>query len=95
MPKTWIDGNKLVEFKGEKITVYELLKRKISIVYLTERLVKQYAEKTGHTIPAGRFDLLELVTKYPVKSPALLEEILLGLNGISPSFIPLLLRRCT
>ena len=78
------DGNKSVEFKKERATVYELLKRKVNIVYLTERLVQQYATVTGHTIPAGRADLLDLVKKYPVKNVAQFEEILVGLNGISP-----------
>jgi len=78
------DGNKSVEFKKEKTTIYELLKRKINIVYLTERLVQYYAGITGHSIPAGRADLLDLLKKYPVKNTAQLEEILIGLNGISP-----------
>lgn len=78
------DGNKPVEFKKEKVTVYELLKRKINIIHLTERLVQQYAIATGHTIPAGRADLLELVKKYPVKSSVQFEEILVGLNATSP-----------
>lgn len=78
------DGNKSVEFKKEKVTVYELLKRRVNIVYLTERLVQQYASLTGHSIPAGRADLLDLVRKYPVKNPAQFEEILTGLNGLSP-----------
>jgi sulfite reductase (NADPH) flavoprotein alpha-component len=79
-----VDGNKSLEFKKEKFTIYELLKRKINIIYLTERLVQQYATITGHTIPAGRADLLELVKKYPVKNAAQFEEILVGLNAISP-----------
>lgn len=78
------DGNKLVEFKKEKVTVYELLKRKANIVYLTERLVQQYATITGHAIPAGRKDLLDLLKQYPVKNAAQFEEILVGLNGMSP-----------
>ena len=78
------DGNKSVEYKKEKATVYELLKRKINIIHLTERLVQQYATITGHTIPAGRADLLDLVKKYPVKNAAQFEEILVGLNAISP-----------
>ena len=82
--KTWADGNKFVTYKNEKVTVYELLKRKINIIYLTERLVKQYADTTGHTITPGRYDLLDLVNKYPVKSPTQFEEILVGLNAISP-----------
>jgi sulfite reductase (NADPH) flavoprotein alpha-component len=78
------DGNKSLEYKKEKVTLYELLKQKINIVHLTERLVQQYATATGHTIPAGRADLLELLKKYPVKSAAQFEEILVGLNAISP-----------
>jgi len=79
-----IDGNKSLEFKKDKFTIYELLKRKINIIHLTERLVQQYAAATGHTIPAGRADLLELVKKYPVKNALQFEEILVGLNAISP-----------
>lgn len=78
------DGNKSVEFKKEKVTVYELLKRKVNIVFLTERLVQQYAMVTGHTIPAGRADLTDLLKKYPVKNAAQFEEIIVGLNGMSP-----------
>jgi sulfite reductase (NADPH) flavoprotein alpha-component len=78
------DGNKSLEYKKEKVTLYELLKRKINIIHLTERLVQQYATATGHTIPAGRADLLELLKKYPVKNAVQFEEILIGLNAISP-----------
>lgn len=78
------DGNKPLEFKKEKITVYELLKRKINIVHLTERLVQQYATATGHSIPAGRYDLLDLLKQYPVKNAAQFEEILVTLNAMSP-----------
>ncbi len=81
---TKADGNKSVEFKKEKVTVYELLKRKINIIHLTERLVQQYATITGHAVPAGRADLLDLVRKYPVKNVTQFEEILIGLNAISP-----------
>ncbi len=78
------DGNKSVEYKKEKVTVYELLKRRINIVHLTERLVQQYATVTEHSIPAERFDLLDLVKKYPVKNVAQFEEIVVGLNATSP-----------
>ena len=81
---TNVDGNKSLEFKKEKFTIYQLLKRKINIIHLTERLVKQYAAATGHSIPDGRADLLELVKKYPVKNTAQFEEILISLNAVSP-----------
>ncbi len=82
--KVNLDGNKSLEFKKEKVTIYELLKRKINIVHLTERLVQQYATATGHTIPAGRYDLLDLLKQYPVKNAAQFEEILVTLNAMSP-----------
>lgn len=82
--KVNLDGNKSVEFKKEKVTIYELLKRKINIVHLTERLVQLYAAATGHTIAAGRYDLLDLLKQYPVKNAAQFEEILVTLNAISP-----------
>lgn len=78
------DGNKSLEFKKEKVTVYELLKRKINIVHLTERLVQQYATATDHTIPAGRYDLLALLKQFPVKNATQFEEILVNLNAMSP-----------
>ncbi|MEN9570178.1 MAG: hypothetical protein RL172_1409 [Bacteroidota bacterium] len=81
---TKVDGNKSLEYKKEKAIIYELLKRKINIIHLTERLVQQYATITGHTIPAGRADLADLVKQYPVKNPAQFEEILIGLNAMAP-----------
>ena len=79
-----VDGNKTVEFKKEKFTIYQLLKRKINIIHLTERLVKQYATLTAHPIPDGRADLLDLIKKYPAKNATQFEEILISLNAISP-----------
>ncbi|MEI7734556.1 MAG: flavodoxin domain-containing protein [Ferruginibacter sp.] len=81
---TNVDGNKSLEFKKEKYTIYELLKRKINIQHLPERLIQQYATATGHEIPHGRADLLDIVKNYPVKTVAQFEEILVTLNGISP-----------
>jgi sulfite reductase (NADPH) flavoprotein alpha-component len=79
-----VDGNKSLEYKKEKATIYELLKRKINVVHLTERLVQHYATVTGHTIPPGRADLLDLLKQYPIKSRAQFDEILVGLNAMSP-----------
>ena len=72
-----------------KVTIYELLKRKINIVHLTERLLQQYATATGHTIPSGCYDLLDLLKQYPVKNAAQFEEILVTLNAMSRVCTPL------
>jgi sulfite reductase (NADPH) flavoprotein alpha-component len=78
------DGNKSLLYKNEKYTLHELLKKKINIIHLTERLVKQYASVTGHAIPEGRCNLYTLLKNFPVKNVAQFEEILVGLNAISP-----------
>ncbi|MEO6733289.1 MAG: flavodoxin domain-containing protein [Ferruginibacter sp.] len=78
------DAGKVVKFKNEEFTIYNLLKHKINIIHLTERLVKQYAEITQQDIPATRMNLLDLLKIYPVKDAAQFEEIILKMNAISP-----------
>jgi len=78
------DRNRVVKFKNEDCTMYELLKQKINILFLTERLVKQYAEITGNDIPPTRMDLLDLLKIYPVKDAAQFETIVCKMNAISP-----------
>ncbi len=79
-----VDAAKKVVFKNEEISIYELLKYKINIIYLTERLVKQYAEITGEDIPATKMDLLDLLKIYPVKDTEQFEVIVCKMNAISP-----------
>jgi sulfite reductase (NADPH) flavoprotein alpha-component len=79
-----IDPSKIVNFKNEAFTFYDLLKHKINIIYLTERLVKQYAEISQHEIPIVRMNLLDLLKIYPVKDAVQFEEIVLKMNAISP-----------
>ena len=79
-----VDGTKKVIFKNEEVKIYDLLKYKINIIYLTERLVKQYAEITGEDIPATKMDLLDLLKIYPVIDAAQFETIVSKMNVISP-----------
>ena len=79
-----VDSSKTVSFKNEEFSFYELLKHKINIIHLTERLVKQYAEITKQEIPASRMNLLDLLKIYPVKDATQFEEIVLKMNAISP-----------
>ncbi|MEJ7587690.1 MAG: flavodoxin domain-containing protein [Ferruginibacter sp.] len=78
------DAGKIVKFKNEDFTIYDLLRYKISIIHLTERLVKQYAVITEQNIPDTRMSLLDLLKIYPVKDAVQFEEIILKLNAISP-----------
>ena len=79
-----VDAAKKVVFKNEEVTIFDLLKYKINILFLTERLVKQYAEITGQDIPATRMDLLDLLRIYPVKNAAEFETIVCKMNAVSP-----------
>jgi sulfite reductase (NADPH) flavoprotein alpha-component len=81
---TGADPSKMLKFKNEDVSFYDLLKHKINIIYLTERLVKQYAEITGHNVPVVKMNLLDLLKIYPVKSLDQFEEIVLKMNAISP-----------
>ena len=81
---TKVDAAKKVVFKNEDVSIYDLLKYKINIIYLTERLVKQYAEITGEDIPATKMDLLDLLKIYPVKDAAQFETMVCKMNAISP-----------
>jgi len=78
------DGAKKILFHDEESTIYDLLKHKINILFLTERLVKQYGEITGNDIPATKMDLLDLLKIYPVKDAAEFEFVIGKMNGISP-----------
>ncbi len=78
------DATKKVLFKNEEVSIYDLLKYKINIIYLTERLVKQYAEITGEDIPATKMDLLDLLKIYPVKNAEQFETIVSKMNAVSP-----------
>ena len=81
---TGIDPIKKLEYKKDHYTVFDLLHKKLSIIYLTTRLVKEYSKIVGQEIPDTRMDLLDLLKIYPVKDPVQFEQVLNILNGISP-----------
>jgi sulfite reductase (NADPH) flavoprotein alpha-component len=79
-----IDKNKSVLYRNESLTLFELLKKKISIVYLPERVVKKYAAIVEQEIPATRIGLLDLLKIYPLKESVQFEEIISILEPIAP-----------
>jgi len=81
---TGVNGESKLSFKNEHYSMFDLLKYKINIIHLTERLVKQYAEIVAQDIPAGRMNLLDLLKIYPVKDAGQLELVLSKMNAISP-----------
>ncbi|MDB5199391.1 MAG: NADPH--hemoprotein reductase [Chitinophagaceae bacterium] len=81
---TRIDVTTNIDYKDELISVYDLLHKKLNIVYLPERVVKHYASVVKKDIPAKRIDLLELVKAYPVKDSDQFLEVVKILEPIAP-----------
>ncbi len=79
-----IGRSKIVEFKKESDTIFNLLTKKINITYLQENTIKKYAAIIQQDIPIVRMDLLDLLRIYPVKNSEQFEEVIGILNAIPP-----------
>ena len=71
-------------FKNVNDSIFNILKYKINIIHLTERLVKLYAEHVQQQIPSVKMNLLDLLKIYPVKNVEQFQQIIVQLNAISP-----------
>ncbi len=81
---TGLDKNKEIEYRDEWFTVFDLLKKRVNIIYLAPSVVKKYAALVSQTIPEAKIDLLDLIKIYPVKNSAQYEEVFALLNPIAP-----------
>ncbi|MES2005423.1 MAG: flavodoxin domain-containing protein [Bacteroidota bacterium] len=81
---TGIDRTRTIPFKESTVTVYDLLRKKIGIVFLHERVIKKYAAVVQQEIPEVRMDLFTLLQLYPVKNTEQFEEVLKILPAQSP-----------
>ncbi len=82
--RSGIDENTTLHHRDELYTVAELLHKKLNIVYLPERVVKKYASICGIEFEHRRFDLIELLTKYPLKDTSQFMEVVKVLEPITP-----------
>jgi sulfite reductase (NADPH) flavoprotein alpha-component len=81
---TAVDPSKLVIHRNEEISLSDLLRKRMNIVYLPERVVKKYADIVGQEIPETKIGLLDLLKIYPVKDSTQFEEVVKVLEPISP-----------
>jgi sulfite reductase (NADPH) flavoprotein alpha-component len=81
---TGIDAGRTFVHRNETCTVYELLQKKLNIVYLPERVVGRYAIHVQQEIPALKTGLLDLLRRYPVKDAAHFEIFLQQLEPTTP-----------
>jgi sulfite reductase (NADPH) flavoprotein alpha-component len=79
-----IDRQKTFLFRSEEVTAYELLKKKLNIFYLPERVVSKYATLIGQEIPATRIALLDLLKIYPLTDNSQFAELIEILEPIAP-----------
>ncbi len=79
-----IDRNKTFTFKHEEVTAFELLKKKLNIFYLPERVVTKYSNLISQDIPPTKIGLLDLLRIYPLKSNDHFDQLIEILEPVAP-----------
>jgi sulfite reductase (NADPH) flavoprotein alpha-component len=79
-----IDRQKTFTFRHEEVTAFDLLKNKLNIFYLPERVVSKYAALVGQDIPSTKIALLDLLKIYPLKDNSQFDELIEILEPIAP-----------
>ncbi len=79
-----INRTKTFTFRNEELKAFDLLKKKLNIVYLPERVVAKYANLISQDIPATKIGLLDLLRIYPLPDGIQFEHLLDILEPISP-----------
>lgn len=73
-----------VSYKEEEYSIGQLLSNRLSIFFLSERVVKKYSEIVQQEIPVTRIDLLDLLRIYPVSNTEQFLRVLQSLEPIAP-----------
>jgi sulfite reductase (NADPH) flavoprotein alpha-component len=79
-----IDTEKKFHFRNEEVTAYDLLKKKLNIFYLPERVVSKYAALVSEDIPTVKIGLLDLIKFYPLKDNTQFSDLIEILEPIAP-----------
>jgi sulfite reductase (NADPH) flavoprotein alpha-component len=79
-----LDKEKVYTYRNETFTAAELLKKKLNIIHLPERVVAKYASLVEQDIPATRINLLHLLKIYPLKDLSQFQQLLEILEPIAP-----------
>ncbi|MDE3252777.1 MAG: flavodoxin domain-containing protein [Bacteroidota bacterium] len=81
---TKAEGSKQYHYKDANYPLTELLQKKLSLVYLHERVVKKYAALVNQSIPEVKSDLINLLQQYPLSDGIGWEELIQILPAQSP-----------
>ena len=81
---TGVDADRKLAVRQEEHSIGHLLRKKLNIVYLPERVVKKYAAIVQQDIPETRIGLLDLLKIYPVRDSAQFHEVMAILEPTAP-----------
>lgn len=81
---TGTNGDKTISFRNEQYTIFDLIRKKLNITYLPERVVKNYARIVNQDIPDTKISLYDLLKIYPVRDAAQFEEVIDIIEPITP-----------
>ena len=79
-----VSKDKLVKYRNEELTIEEVLRRKLTIGFLPERVVTKYAKLVGEELPVKRMALIELLHDHPLKSTEQINELIEILEPLVP-----------
>jgi sulfite reductase (NADPH) flavoprotein alpha-component len=78
------DLQKKFTYRNEEYGLADLLKGKLQVNYLPERVVAAYANLVSQEIPATRIGLLDLLRIYPLNDEGQLKQLVAILEPITP-----------
>lgn len=81
---TGVDAGRKLVVRQEETTVGHLLRKKLNIVYLPERVVRKYAGIVQQDIPETRIGLLDLLKIYPVRDTTQFHDVISVLEPTAP-----------
>jgi sulfite reductase (NADPH) flavoprotein alpha-component len=81
---TGIDPESSLTYRNEELSISGLLRKKLNIIYLPERVVKKYAGIINQDIPETKIGLLDLLKIYPVKDAAQFIQVIGIMEPIAP-----------
>ncbi|MEO6914565.1 MAG: flavodoxin domain-containing protein [Chitinophagaceae bacterium] len=79
-----VDSDHQVKYKNETVSLSWLLKKKLNIFYLPERVVTRFGNTVGTQMADSRADLLDLLKRHPPDGNARVEELVELLEPIAP-----------
>lgn len=73
-----------VFYKDEEIPLFDVLRTKLNIAYLPERIVRKYATLSGQQIPDTKISLNDLLKIYPLPDSVSIDDIIKILEPLTP-----------